>query len=313
MRTWLGVAVLAVVLAAGSADAQPVKRINIAGGPIGGTWYVLAGGIARLVEKYAPGVRVSVEAGGGIQNARNVGLKRVVFGFAGSDNAYYAVKGSPDFPQTYELRGVLVGHPNHLHIVTLADSGIRSVADFRGKRIAVGPPGSNTDALSRVVFAAYGIGENDVKREWLQFREMVEAIKDRTVDAGFLAAGAPASSIIDLTTLHAVRFVPLEPDKIEAIVKEHPYLRGEVIARGTYKGQSDDVPVIANLAYLVTHKDTDETLVYNVAKAVTEHLDELKAVHPVGAAWGLEKTARGMAIELHDGMKRLLREKKLVP
>jgi TRAP transporter TAXI family solute receptor len=275
-------------------------------------FYFVATGLAKVVEKYVPNVRATPEVTGGSQeNVRLVAGKRVLLGLTTPDVAFYAFKGGRAFKEPLEgLRAVLAGHTNIQQIMVLEKSPIKSVAELRGRRVSIGQPGSASEVIATIILEAFGLRRGqDYKPEFLTFSEATSALKDGTVDAITLGSALPTPAIIDLTTTHNVRFLPLPAEVGEKIVREHPYYSFGVIKAGTYRGLSQDVPALALGTVLVTHKDADEALVYQMTKAILEHTAEIAEVHPVGKEWTPENAVKGIAIPYHPGAARYLKEK----
>jgi len=242
---------------------------------------------------------------------RLVAGKRVLFGLSTPDVVYYAYKGGRAFKEPLEnLRAVVAGHTNHQQIMVLEKSPSKSVPELKGRRVSIGQPGSASEVIATIILEGFGLKRGqDYKPEFLTFSEATTALKDGTVDAITLASGLPTPAIIDLTTTHSVRFLPLPEEVGRNIVKEHGYYHLGVIKAGTYRGQTQDVPALALGTVLVTHKETEEGLVYEVTKAILEHTAEIGEVHPAGKEWHLQNAVGGVAIPFHPGAARYLREK----
>jgi TRAP transporter TAXI family solute receptor len=268
--------------------------------------------MGKVIEKYVPGIKVSVEStAASTENCRLVAAKKVQFAIVMPDSAYFAYKSGREFGEKKypEIRGVMAGHTSTMHFIVKASSGIKSLTDLKGKRVALSAPGSPSAFIAEAALEAYGLTKKDYKPKLLTYSEQVNALRDDTIDMACVFAGVPASSAMDISSTHSVIFLGIGPEEVKKITTKHPYWTAGMIKEGTYKGQNARVPTLASPAMLITHADVDAELVYSVAKAIMEHTPELKDVHPQGAEWNLADAMEGVAIPFHPGAERFLREK----
>lgn len=225
----LGIMVMATMIAGcGGGDKKDDKKpaaqkfINIATGGTSGTYFPLGGALADILNKNIPGTNASAQStGASVANVNLLSQGKVEIAFIQNDIAYYAANGTEMFKgkQVAGLQGLATLYPETVQIVTLKKSGIKSVADFKGKRIAVGAAGSGTEANARQIMEAYGIKYDDIKVQYLSFGEAASALKDGNVDAAFVTAGHPTAAIQDIATQNDVVLVPVDADKADALIK----------------------------------------------------------------------------------------------
>lgn len=301
-----------------SQTQQPQQQqvFSLATGGTGGTYYVVGSGMAKIVEQYVPNTKLVVQAtAASTENIRLVGSKKVDFAIALTDGAYFAMRGEREFAgkEKYDnIRAVMAGHVSQLQIFVLEKSGIKQISDLKGKKLALSAPASPAIYIAKAALEAYGLKDGDYKPVLLSYAEQVEAIKDGTIDAGFIYAAAPTSSIMDLASVSDIRILPIEESKLDEAIKKYPYFIKGKIKAGTYKGQNEDVPALAGPAIMITRDDVDEDVVYNITKALCEHTDELGAVHPAGLEWDLGDAVEGTAIPLHPGAEKYFKEKGIL-
>lgn len=208
-----------------------------------------------------------------------------------------------------KLRGITAIYPNYVQIVASKESGIKTLADLKGKRLSVGAPKSGTELNARAILAAAGITYKDLgKIEYLPFAESVELMKNRQLDATLQSAGLGVASLRDLSTSVEINVVEVPKAVID---KAGPPFISALIPANTYTGQTADVSTAAVVNYLVTHEGVKEELVYQMTKNVFENLGELAASHSAGKEIKLEKALDGMPVPLHPGAARYLKEKGL--
>ena len=192
-----------------------------------------------------------------------------------------------------------------------ADSGIKTLADLKGKRVSVGAAKSGTELNARAVFKAAGINYTDLaKVEYLAFGESVELMKNRQLDATLQSAGLGVASIRDLATAVNIIIIPV-PASVVAKVGDAAY-QPAVIPANTYTGQTTDVVTAAIPNFLVTHSGVSDELAYQMTKTMYENLDSLYAAHNSAKAIKRENAIKGMPIPLHPGAERYYKEVGLI-
>jgi TRAP transporter TAXI family solute receptor len=206
-----------------------------------------------------------------------------------------------------KLRAVAGMYPNVIQIVANADSGIRTLADLKGKRISVGAPKSGTELNARAVLKAAGLAYADfAKVEYLPFGESVELMKNRQLDVTLQSAGLGVASIRDLATSVNIIIVPIPPEVV-AKVGDAAY-QPTTIPANTYTGQTEAVPSIAIKNYLVSHEGVSTDAVYAMTKSMFENLDTLVAAHSAGKGITKEGAVTGTAVPFHPGAVKYYRE-----
>ncbi|MCS7240622.1 MAG: TAXI family TRAP transporter solute-binding subunit [Candidatus Bipolaricaulota bacterium] len=298
-----------------STQAQ-VRRLSLATGGVGGVYYPLGGAMAKIWMEKIPGLIVTAEAtGASVMNARLVHRGEAQLALIQNDIAYYAFEGTEMFEADKalgKLRGMAVLYPEVIQIVTLKETGIKTIADLKGKRVAVGAPGSGTEANARQILELYGFYDpvakryTDITPEFLAFAPAAAALKDGKVDAAFLTAGIPTAAVIELAATHNVVLLPVEQDKAEALMARWPFYTRLTIPMRTYKTLEEDVPTVSVMAMLVASVDVDAELVYQMLQALflPESLKLLCATHVRGCDIQRERALEGMSIPLHPGAER---------
>jgi len=295
------------------AVAADKQFITIAGGASGGTWYTMVVGISKIVNENLKDLNATPETGGSVQNTRRVGSDKLQFGFSTADTAFHAIKGGPEFKEGElfpDIRALYSGHVSHWHMVTLESSGIKTIEDLRGKRVAIGYVGGSVETVTREILKEYGlIPDKDFKKHYGRHTDVVTGLKDGTSDAGAILTGAPSGALIDLATTHKMRLLPIEPKMQDVLVKKYPYYIKDFYEPGVYPKMTERVPTLTVGTYLITYKSTDPELVYAIAKVISEHTAELAELHPAGKEWSLETVKKGIAIPIHPGAMKYFKEK----
>src|SRR5690606_10250066 len=138
-------------------------------------------------------------------------------------------------------------------IVANGDSGIKTLADLKGKRISVGAARSGTELNARAVLKAAGLTYDDFSKvEYLPFGESVELMKNRQLDVTLQSAGLGVASLRDLATSVKINVVPIPSDVVLKV--GDPAYQSGMIPANTYEGQSAATPTAYVQNFLVTHE-----------------------------------------------------------
>lgn len=300
----------------GAAPTEAPKKIvnmSISTGASSGTYYPLGTAFANAWTSANIGVNFTPEAtGGSVENARLIGNKQTEVGFVESLIADWAYKGTDAFTdkKIENIRGLIALYPNTMQTVVKADSGINGYADLKGKKVAVGIQGGSTPINMQTVLEVYGLSFNDIKPQYLAFGPSMDLLKDGQVDAVLVDAGAPNSSIIDISTQHKIKILSIEPEKIKQIVAKYPYFADvTVIPKGTYKGIDEDITTTGSLATLCIQADLPEDVVYNMTKTLFEKKDDIVKVHEKGKSIDLKTAVNGFSVPIHPGAAKYYKEK----
>lgn len=288
------------------------KFVNIATGGTAGTYFPLGGAIADILNKNVPGVNASAQStGASVANINLLQQGKVDIAFVQNDISYYAANGLEMFKdkKVTSIKGLATLYPETVQIVTLEKSGIATLNDVKGKRVAVGAAGSGTEANARQILEAYGITYDDIKVQYLSFGEASNALKDGNVDVAFVTAGHPTAAIQDIATQNKVTILPVDVDKADALIAKYPFYTKLVIPAKTYTNQEVDVPAIAVRCMLVVTDKMDAQLGYDITKAIFSNLDRMKSAHSVANAISKATAMDGMSIPVTPGAEKFLKEK----
>ncbi len=286
--------------------------LNIATGGTAGTYYPLGGALAELLNSNIKGMNASAQStGASVANVNMLKDGSVDIAFIQNDISYYATTGTEMFKDNKMagLRGIAALYPETVQFVTTADKGIKSIADLKGKKVAVGAAGSGAEANARQILAAYGLTYDDIDEQFLSFGEAADALKDGNVDAGVVVAGFPTAAIQDLAANKSAKIIHIEGDKVDSLIEKYPYYTKVVIPKGTYPGQDEDVSSVAVKCIIATTDKMSDELGEQIARAVYEHLDRIKAAHAVGKYITKDTALDGMSVPMNPGAEKYLKSK----
>ena len=294
--------IAASAVAAGlAAPAAAQDRVSIGTGGTGGLFYVIGAGVADVINNHMDGTFARAEVtGASVENIRRVAADQLTFGFSSSSTLYEAAEGIGAFDgDAQPVAGMAYLYPAVLQIATTEGTGIAGFEDLAGKRINLGPPGSNAAVLAQRVLEAYGVfDQNNV--QFLSYTEGVAALTNGTVDATAVLAGAPTAALIDLDAQDDMVLLSLDSDKVAGLFDEYPFYQPYEIPAGTYPDQTEPVEVVNDPATLFVNADADPAQVEALTAAIFDNLGELAEVHPQAAAINVED-AVNTPIPLHPG------------
>jgi hypothetical protein len=291
----LGAAALA---APGIARAQ-ATQMAIATGTTGGVYYPLGGALANYLSRGIPGMSATAEVtAGSVANLQLLGANRAGVVFCQVDAAVDALRGAGPFRgRVVPARAIAVLYTNRMQVVTTAATGIRSMADLKGKRISTGAPQSATELFAFRLIAAAGLDlQRDFRaRERLSPAESTNAIRDGKLDAYFFVSGVPTSAITDLGATPGTQLVLVDHEaQLDAIVREHgPVYFPEVIPANTYPGQTAPNRQLSVANILAVREDMPAEMVTNILRITWENREDWARVHAEARNFNLgqQKTA----------------------
>lgn len=307
--------ILSAALAAGAAASHAAEFINVLTGGTSGVYYPLGVALSQIYGKALPGAKTSVQATkASAENLNLLQAGRGEIAFTLGDSLNEAWKGNEEagFKMPLKkLRTVAAIYPNYIQIVAAADSGIKSLADLKGKRVSVGAPKSGTELNARDIFRGAGMTYKDFgKVEYLPFGESVELMKNRQLDATLISAGLGVAAVRDLATAVKIVIVPIPADVV-AKIGEAAYQSGTIPAK-TYENQNDAVASVAVQNFLITHEGVSNDTVYAMTKSMFDNLDQMVAAHAAAKAISKENAAKGSPVPLHPGAEKYYREAGLL-
>ncbi|MFQ6240758.1 TAXI family TRAP transporter solute-binding subunit [Sinorhizobium meliloti] len=307
-------AIASASIALSAASTGAAEFINVLTGGTSGVYYPLGVALSKIYGDKIEGVRTQVQATkASVENLNLLQQGRGEIAFSLGDSVKLAWEGNTDagFKAPLDkLRGIAAIYPNYIQIMASKESGIKTVADLKGKSLSVGAPKSGTELNARAILGAAGMSYDDLgKTEYLPFAESVELMKNRQLDATLQSAGLGVSSFKDLATSLDVQMVAV-PEEI-ATKLGAPYIAATVPA-GTYQGQDSDVQTVAVVNFLVTHSEVSDETAYQMTKQLFENIPALTAAHKAAENIRIEDALKGMPIPLHPGAERYFKEKGLL-
>ena len=321
---------LGATLLARPAAAQDITFFRIGTGGTVGTYFPIGGLIANAISN-PPGSRSCADGGscgvpglvatavashGSVANVAGIVSGSMQSGFVQSDVAYWAFNGNGIYegrPKADVLCAIANLYPESFQLVARKGAGVKSLKDLAGKRVSLDEPGSGTLVDARLILAAYGMTEKDIKAEYLKPQQSADKLKDGALDAFFSVSGWPQGAISELAATTGIDLVPIDGPDAEKLIKQYSFFGTDEIPDTAYKNVAGVKTVSVN-AIWVTSSKLPDALIYGITAALwnpnTRKL--LDSGHSKGKAIKLDTALAGLGIPLHAGAEKFYKEKGLI-
>ena len=217
-----------------------------------------------------------------IENASRLAARELEFGFMASNWIGRARNGEPPFTRPIDLAMAAPMNAGPLFFISRAETPVRTMADLRGRRIAVGKKTSGMVQHAHVIFGALGFGFADIVPLYLDFADGARSLMDGDADVQFQCP-IPNKVMTDLAEQVALRVLPYRVDQLDAVLRAASYYRPTVMRRGAIRGLNHDVEQVAVINVLVTHARVPPAIVQAVVTAILMGGDELARRNPLFA------------------------------
>ncbi|WP_241655866.1 TAXI family TRAP transporter solute-binding subunit [Halobacillus litoralis] len=301
----------------GGGEGEEMTNLTMGTGSVGGVYYPLGGEMANLWKDMieVEGFDVSsVESGASVENIAKIQSGDFQLGIAQNTTMLNAVEGAGEFEGKDVGNVGVIGslYPEALQVVTLDSTGIESIEDLKGKRVAVGPPGGATREAAEMVLSAYGIEEGDYEAYEEGFGDAKSKLQNNTIDASFAVVGVPSSTTDELDAATGeVKFLNIEGEALEKVVADSQY-EAYTVEPGTYEWQDEPVQTITAMALLLgSTSQVSEDLAYELTKTLYENSGEMsiaqaKLITSDSALTGAQD------LPLHPGTKKYFEEEGIL-
>lgn len=304
------IAIISISVMAASASAE--KIVFMTGSP-GGSWQAFGGIVKNILASKMPDIEVSVLPGGAGNNVMGVEMGKANMGLSASFISVDAQKGNPPFKKpTTKIRHLLTVWPQWYHLMVTTDSGIKSVSDLRGKKIATLKRGSAGETSTRKILSLYGLSYEDLAQVNYQGSgSMAEMMIDGHIDACSSVGPVPASYYTQVAETKSIQLISIK-DKLDALHKLNPGYIPDAIPAGSYRGVDEDVPTASLWVHIIVPASMDEALAYRLTKTFVENYQTIRDARKGMAAVNPQNMARDVGLEYHPGAKKYFKEAGLI-
>lgn len=305
------IALAAVLAASFAVPASAQKAVTLATASTGGTYFIYGGVLATLLTNAKIGLTVSTQqTQGPNQNIILVSDKKVELGMTTMGIAYHAWEGTPDNwtkgKKYQDIRALFPMYDTPFHFIALAKSGLKSVAELKGKRAGVGPRAGTCGTYFPLMFKALNI---EVTFRYGQASDMANQLSDGLIDAFPFCAGLPISAYSEIEASKDVTYFTFTDAEIATMKKAMPELSDSIVPKGTYKSLKEDQKTVGVYNFFIVHKDLDADTAYKITKAVLESNAELVKGHAAGVETVLKNWDKNTFLPFHPGAVKYYAEK----
>lgn len=304
-KRFIAIALCAVMLLALAACGSGGESLTFGTGGDSGTYYAYGGTLAGYVTEHTDTSVTAVASNGSQTNIEDIASGAIQLGFVQSDVMSYAYQGTRLFEEPVtNFSTVAALYMEQVQIVTL-DPEIKTVGDLAGKTVSIGAVGSGVYFNAIDVLGAYDLTEDDISPVYQNFDDSVESLQDGRIDAAFIVAGAPTTSIVQLATTQEVHLVSLDQEHIDKLIEVSPYYSAYTIGADVY-GTAEDCTTVAISAVLIGRADLDPDVAYTIVYTLFQNADKIS--HAKAAELNLEFGASVTDVPYNEGAARYFEE-----
>ncbi len=294
----------------GEEETEPRGRYTFAGGPSGGTFQYYASGMSTLAGRsdLVKARLLARATGGSVENLRLVNSGEADFGVVYSGNVWQGRFGrlEADEKRYEDVLAVAFLYGAPAQLIVREGSGINTAKDLAGKRVAVGNAGSGAAYNAEVFFKQIGIWD-DIKKEYLGYRNAAQALQNNQIDAFWVFAGFPSAAVMEVALQEDIKLLDTYAAGQEAgLFQDYPYFSQIVIPAGTYEGQDQDVMTFQDATVWVANADVPDQTVHNLLTEIFSEagLAYMVSTHISAEEMSVEGGTAGIVTPFHPGAKR---------
>lgn len=297
--------------ATAASPAAGPRFLSLGTAPTGGAFFVVGGALAEVAQEHGPeGWKVTAEATqGSRENIRRLVQGELDFALSNAAITYFAVRGESVWDAPQDVRSVMTLAPNVALFVAPKSSGVRTIADLRGKRVVIGPAGAGFEDFVVPILAAHGVSLDELTELNGPQSAAVDMLSDGSAAAAFLGGAVPTASIVQAASSMDLVFVPLTEEAKASLLANYPFYAPATIPAGTYRGQDEPYEGLnVGSMHLITGAQVDEETVYAITKAIYENAAAVVERHPAGKAIQAKVVVRDTGTPFHPGAIRYYKE-----
>jgi TRAP transporter TAXI family solute receptor len=291
------------------AGAKSQQQVRMATGGNTGTYYAFGSAVGQILTEKTK-IPITIQSTGASKaNIQLVDTGEVELAIVQNDVMDYAYKGIELFngQKITSFSSMAALYAEVCQVVANPASGIKTIADLKGKSVSVGDAGSGTEFNARQILEAYGITFNDIGKQNLSFGASADALRDNKIDAFFCVAGSPTPAIVDLAVSKDIVVLEVDDEHAARLIEKYPFYTQYPIPSGSYRGQGDVKTVAVKATFIVSKKLSEDT-VYQLTKNLFESKAQIETAHVKGKELSSAYAVEGISVPFHPGAEKYLRE-----
>ena len=305
------ITIIAVSLLIISCKKSENYNYTFATGGTSGTYYSFGNSMSSIWNANIKGMNITaISTGASAENLRLLDRQGADLAFAQNDVMYYAYNGTDIFNGEVltNFSAMLTLYPEIVQIAASKSSGIKTIADLKGKRVSVGDAGSGVEFNAKQILEAYGLSFDDIEKYNLSFKDSSDGLQNNTLDACFIVAGIPNAALQELSLHTDITLISLDKIQMDEIVNRYKYYSKVIIPANTYNNVSSDTMAVAVKASIVVNNNVPEDAVYNLMKTLFDKQYDLGLAHEKGKEFSIEEAYKGISIPFHPGAIKYYKE-----
>ena len=294
----------------GNGGSTVPEFITIGTAGTGGAYYPIGIAMGDILTNTLSLQATAQVTGGAVENNILLRNGEIDLAITQGPMAYAAQKGTEPYDQSYEdIRLMFSGLSQGVfHLVVRDDSDIYSIADLKGKRVAMGPAGGGAINVFNDVTREYGFDVDDISATYISYAEGTEALGDRNIDAVVVQSAIPAAAITQLAATNSnFRILSIENDVLEKLLEKYPYYSEISIDQSAYN-LDHEVTTIYLSNMVVVDAGMSKDAVYEMTKAFFDHIETITESHPAASGLTIEGAVENLPIPLHPGAEQYFNE-----
>lgn len=328
MKSVIAAGLLTLGIQAAGLQAAQAENYSLMSAPFGSGSYVLGSALEQIVAANHPMIRISHSESPGfafnhmLLQKEPEKRKTMIIG-SGRAISALAVRGEPPFKEKLPPVKALANYNLGSNFLATLDPNIKTVADLKGKRVALGRPTQINWTLQpeKLLRVGWGLGK-DVNIQFLGTQEAVTALLDGQVDAAVVGGYFdPLSQQMELSP-QTTEFVAGAGGRAhflewgeEAVIKTDA--AGMPMAPITIPGKAlptgQDLEGFADTISWTVSDEFPEEAAYEITKLIIENVDKFSKYHALGKLMSPEALTYGWKPEeFHPGALRAYKEAGLI-
>jgi uncharacterized protein len=296
----------------GCSDAVRPQFISVGTAPPGGTFFVVGGAISQVLNEYKGENHWNVtdeSTNGSQENIRRLVRGQLDIALSNAAITYFAVRGEGEWESPQAVQAVMTLAPNIALFITPQNSGVKTMADLRGRRVVIGPAGAGFEYFVGPIIESHGLTFKDLDPLYNTQTGAVDMLADGSAAAAFLGGAIPVAAISQASATQNIHFVPFEEETKARLIREYPFFHPATVPANTYRGQTEPFHGLnVGSMHLITAAKADEALIYEITKTIYENRERVTERHPAGRAINPENVIRHTGTDFHPGAIRYYRE-----